>query len=78
MTKKLEEMLFIFRDKLEGEGIPSSLTILHGIPTETIIKLIKTRYGLPLYSLNWKSVNNNGDFKKTIIEIFAGRCLYYI
>ncbi|MBU9721334.1 MULTISPECIES: universal stress protein [Bacillaceae] len=38
VTKKREEMLSIFSNKIAGEGIPSSIKILHGVPAETIIK----------------------------------------
>ncbi|MBU9723658.1 MULTISPECIES: universal stress protein [Bacillaceae] len=37
-TKKREEILSVFKDKIEGEGISSRITVLHGVPAETIIK----------------------------------------
>ncbi|MBU9720811.1 MULTISPECIES: universal stress protein [Bacillaceae] len=36
-SKKREEILSVFKDKIEGAGIPVKVSILHGNPAETII-----------------------------------------
>ncbi|SDZ64551.1 Nucleotide-binding universal stress protein, UspA family [Evansella caseinilytica] len=37
-SRKREEMLSVFKEKIEQAGIPARVTILHGIPAETIIE----------------------------------------
>ncbi|MBU9712279.1 universal stress protein [Evansella tamaricis] len=37
VSRKREEMLSIFKEKIEKEGISSHITVLHGLPAETII-----------------------------------------